>query len=50
MVYPWPKNSPEDQFAVEKSTLLLSLGFTPLLSRPPYADDALQVQKQVNEK
>ena len=48
MTYPWPRLSPEDPFAVEKSTILLSLGFTPLLSRPPYADESHALHKQVS--
>ncbi|CBY34927.1 unnamed protein product [Oikopleura dioica] len=38
-VYPWPSVK-NDKFAVEKSKLLLVMGFTPVVVIPPYAEDA----------
>jgi hypothetical protein len=47
MVHPWP--SEREPYAVEKSTILLSLGCIPVTSVPPYAAEAAMMNNEVNK-
>jgi hypothetical protein len=51
--YPWPgqkigSNDDDDNFPVERSTLLLSLGFIPLCIQPEYEKEAALLRSSVS--
>ena len=47
--YPWPgQMGNDDDFPVERSTLLLSLGFMPLCIQPEYAKEAELLKSPVS--